>query len=310
MLSIIELSSYISVIFFSLLLVFIIWFVFFFSKWADKNLIPVFGKIIGEPNKPVPVYAVDVTSTTKEVLRNDCINDTKLQCFDFMDVSVITDLYSQIELKKPIKQIEKTSTGKKQNIGGNLKSPIADAGGSYCETNDQQVEIESCYFPNDSSNCKKVMKRLYEENDVFILDIEERNHNPDIEEKFDRCCKILHNDCRAPLPEYWLKVYREQVRKYATSYDDLKKEIEDTCQKKRYVITKGDFKLAESNINVFIKNIGGDIITIEIPFDPDKVKGKLKIVTGHKKGNFTVFGKIEGWDSDSSKLTIFPMAMY
>lgn len=227
-----------------------------------------------------------------------------------MDVPVITELYSQIELKKPIKQVEKTSTGKKLDIGGNLKSPIADAAGSYGATNDQQVEIESCYLPNDSSNCKKVMKRLYEENNVFILDIEERIHNPDIEEKFDRCCKTLHNDCRAPLPEYWLKVYREQVRKYATSYDDLKKEIEETCQKKRYVITKGDFKLAESNINVFIKNIGGDIITIEIPFDPEKVKGKLKIVTGHKKGNFTVFDKIEGWDSDSSKLTIFPMAMY
>jgi hypothetical protein len=311
MFSIIELSSYISVIFFSLLLVFIIWFIFFFNKWADKNFIPVFGKIIGEPNKPVPVYDAPVPSTTREVLRNDCVNETKLRCFFFVNVPLITDLYSQIESQQPIKQIEKISTGKKQNIGGNLKLPIADAEASYDKINDQQVEIESCYLPSQSSYCKKVMKRLYEDNEVFILDIEERNYNPDIEKTFDRCCESLYNDCHAPLPEHWLKIYREQVKKYATSYEGLKNEIEETCQNKRYVITKGDFRLAENNRNVFIKNIGGDKIIIEIPFDPEKVsKDKLKILTEHKNGNFTVFGKIDRWDSDSSKLIIFPMAMY
>ena len=314
MISIIELSSYISVIFFSLLSFFIIWFIFFFSKWADKNLIPVFGKSIGEPNKP-PVYDVPVPSTTREVLRNDCVDETKLRCFFFMNVPLITDLYSQIESQQPIKQIAKTSIGKKQTINGNLKLPIAiadvSAGASYDTTNDQQVETESCYRPSHSSYCKKVMKRLYEDNDVFILDIEERNYNPNIEKTFDKCCESLYNDCHAPLPDHWLKIYREQVKKYAISYDGLKKEIEETCQNKRYVLAKGDFILTESNGNVFIKKIGKDKIIFEIPFDSENVsKDKLKLLTEHKKGNFTVFGKIDRWDSDSSKLIIFPMAMY
>ncbi len=309
MTSILELSAYISIIFFSLLIIFIVWFILSIRKLSEKNLISYFSKITGEPDKPV--YDAPAPSTTREVLRDDCTNDTKLRCFFFMNVAIITDLYSQIESQQPIKQIEKISKGTNQNIRGNVKSPIAGAEASYGQKNEQQVETESCYLPSHSSYCKKVMKRLYEDNEVFIFDIEERNYDPKIERTFETCCETLYNDCHAPLPEHWLKIYREQVRKFATSYDGLKKEIEENCQNKRYVITKGDFRFDENNKYVFIKSIGENIILIEIPFDPDKVsKDKLKILTDQKKGNFTVFGKIDRWEPESSKLTIFPMAMY
>ena len=187
MISILELSAYISIIFYSLLIFFILWFIFSFSKWADKNLIPAFSKITGGPDKPV--FDVPVPSTTREVLRNDCINDTKLRCFFFMDVPIITDLYSQIESLQPIRQIEKISTDKKQKIGGNVKIPSAGAEASYGKKNNQQVETESCYLTMHSSYCKKVMKHLYEDNEVFILDIEERKLNPEIEKKFEGVLK-------------------------------------------------------------------------------------------------------------------------
>ena len=228
-----------------------------------------------------------------------------------MDVPIITDLYSQIESLQPIRQIEKISTDKKQKIGGNVKIPSAGAEASYGKKNNQQVETESCYLTMHSSYCKKVMKHLYEDNEVFILDIEERKLNPEIEKKFEGCVETLLNDCHAPLPEHWLKIYREQARKYTTSYEGIKKEIEETYQNKRYVITRGDFRFAKSNGYFFRKNIDEDMILIEIPFDPEKVaKDKLKILTEHEKGSFTVFGKIDHWEPDSSKLTIFPMAMY
>lgn len=305
---IVELSAYITAIFFILLIGFIIWFIFSFSKWADKNLIPAFSKVMGEPGKPV--YDVPAPSTKREVLRKDCIDDTKLKCFFFMDVSIITQLYSQIESQQPIKQTKKISTGEKQIVAGNLKSPVGGVEASVGSTNDEQVEIESCFLPNNSSYCKRVMKHLFEDNEVFILDVEERNYKPDIEDTFERCCKTLLNECNAPLPEHWLKIYRDQIREYATSYDDLKKEIDGAWQNKRYVITKGDFMFTQSD-NVFTKNIGNNNILLEIPFNPEKAaKERFKILTNHKTGNFTVFGTIEHWDLASSKLTIFPIAMY
>ncbi|MCZ7385699.1 MAG: hypothetical protein O8C63_13275 [Candidatus Methanoperedens sp.] len=229
MVSISELNASISIIFFSLLIIFIIWFIFSFTKWADKNLIPVFSKLVGESNEPV----YNVPSTIREVLINDCINDKKLRCFFFMDVSLITELFYQMDSQKQVKKTEKISTGKKQNVGGNLKIHDTGAEASYNSTTDQQVETESCYFESNSSNCKRVMKRLYDDNEVFILDLEERNYKPDIGKTFENCCETLHKDCHAPLPEHWLKIYREQIKKYATSYDGLKKEIEDARQNKK-----------------------------------------------------------------------------
>ncbi|VVB51731.1 Uncharacterised protein [uncultured archaeon] len=265
---------------------------------------------MGESNKPV--YDSPALFPTIEVLINDCIDDTKLRSFFFMDVPRITELYSQIDSLQPIKRIEKTSTSKKQNVGGGIKSTIvgAEAGAevSFDTNKGQQVETESGFFPCHSSYCKRVMKRLYEGNEVFILDIEERNYNPDIEQTFEKCCEILRNECHAPLPDYWLKTYREDIRKYATSIDGLKKEIESVYQNKRYILMKGDFEI---NNNVFTKSMDNRKIILEIPFNSEKAdKDKLKSLTEHKIGNFTVFGMIEHWNAASSKLTIFPIAMY
>lgn len=307
MVSIIELSAYISLIFYSLVIILFIWLIFFFTKWADKNLIPAFTKVIGEADKPV----YNVPSTIREVLINDCINDKKLRCFFYIDVPLITELYYQIEQQQPIKKTEKISKGKKQNVGGNLKIQNVGAEASHETLDEKEVETESCYLENHSSYCKKIMKRLYEDNEVFILDLEERNYKPDIEKTFESCCETLQTECHAPLPEHWLKIYTEQIRQYAISYDGLKKEIEEVCQNKRYVITKGDFKFIQSDGHIFTKAMGTDKIFLEVPFNPEKVaRDKFEIINKRKTGNFTVFGTIEHWDTAASKLTIFPIAMY
>lgn len=313
MISIIELSAYISIIAFIGLIILFILLIYSVKTLSDKNIIPALSKAMSESNKPV--YDSPALFPTIEVLINDCIDDTKLRYFFFMDVPRITELYSQIDSLQPIKRIEKTSIGKKQNVGGGVKSTIAGAEAgveaSYDTTKGQQVETESCFLPSHPSYCKRVMKRLYEGNEVFILDIEERNYNPDIENKFEKCCETLHSECHAPLPDYWLKTYREEIRKYATSIDGLKKEIENVCQNKRYILMKGDFEINQNNRNVFTKSMDNRKIILEIPFNPEKAeKDKIKSLTEYKTGNFTVFGMIDHWDALSSKLTISPIAMY
>lgn len=309
--TVLEISAYIALIFFIMLTAIIIFVSFFFGKWANKNLASVLRNILTEgANTPISTNPGSSTiPTIKELLRKDCIDETKIKNFFFMDDSTITKLYSQIDPLQQIEQTKKTLTDGKKELAVNSNLPIVNAEASSVTTNTQQVETVSRYLPLNSSYCNRVMRRLHDNQEVFILDIE-RNYKSNIREIFEDSCKTLTKECHVSLPEYWLKTYREQIMEYAISDDDFKDEIINACQDKRYVLTKGNFTLAPGDINIFTKNIGNGKVLIEIPFNPEKAeKDRIMIIKGRLTGNFTVFGTFE-FDIATSKITIIPIVMY